>query len=96
MSMNFNDFSKLAKDQTSATDDGDSSSSSSANDAETIYYLETPTPHTYDNLRLGAVLPTRLHHLSSHAQLRRRVSSRSVQFPFPSLNPTTPNQAVKY
>jgi hypothetical protein len=54
MSMNFNDFSKLAKEQTSATDDGDSSSS---NDAETIYYLETSTPHTHDISVSGPYFP---------------------------------------
>jgi hypothetical protein len=54
MSINFNYFSKLAKDQTSATDSGDSSSGS---DAETIYYLETSTPHTYDIAVSGPYFP---------------------------------------
>jgi hypothetical protein len=56
MSMNYMDFQKLAggESSTPASSDGDDSGN---RDAETIYYLETSTPHTYDISVSGPYYP---------------------------------------
>jgi hypothetical protein len=54
MSMNYMDFQKLAGGESSASDNGNSSGS---RDAETIYYLETSTPHVYDISVSGPYYP---------------------------------------
>jgi hypothetical protein len=56
MSMNYMDFQKLAggESSASASSDGDHSGN---RDAETIYYLETSTPHTYDISVSGPYYP---------------------------------------
>jgi hypothetical protein len=90
MSLNFNDFSKLAKEQTSSTDNGDGSSSS--DDAETIYYLETSTPHTYDISLSGPYFP--LDSIIRQVMHNFGDECRPGQFPFPSPNTTTTTQAI--
>lgn len=54
MSMNYTDFAKMAGGDSSGSA---SNNASSSDDAETIYYLETSTPHLYDISVSGPYCP---------------------------------------
>ena len=91
MSMKYMDFQKLAGGESSTSTSGDGGSSG---DTDTIYYLETSTPHTYDISVSGPYCP----HDAIIPQVLRNFGEECLhgQYRFPPTATTIPRANMSF